>query len=98
MDVRLTDVLVGDAKLIADGLFQPEDQMAVFVGRGGKGRVSPFTVRRSYNGDGPWRSREQPITLRGSTKIDIFSDDVHGVVVDSADDHELVFLIGNDEV
>jgi hypothetical protein len=114
MDVRLTDVLVGDAKLIADGLFQPEDEMTVFVGRGGKGTVAPFTVRRSYtgaggwyvesmallapNGDVPWRSKEQPVTLSGSTKINIFSDEVHGVVVDFADDYELVFLIGNDEV
>jgi hypothetical protein len=114
MDVRLTNVLVGDARLLADGLLQPEDDMAVFVGRGGRGRVAPFTVRRSYtgaggwyvesiallapNGDVPWRGREQPITLRGSNKIDTFSDDVHGVVVDYADDYELVFLIGNDEV
>src|SRR5574341_1758206 len=114
MDVRLTDVLVADAKLLADGLLQPEDDMAVFVGRGGKGRVAPFTVRRSYtgaggwyvesmallapNGDVAWRGDEQPITLRGSSKIDLFSDDVHGVVVDSADDHELVFLVGGDEV
>jgi hypothetical protein len=114
MDVRLTDVFVGDTKLLADGLLQPEDEMAMFVGRGGKGRVAPFTVRRAYtgaggwyvesmallapNGDIPWRSREQPITLLGSSKIDLFSDDVHGVVVDFADDYELVFLIGNDEV
>jgi hypothetical protein len=114
MDVRLTDVFVGDAKLLADGQLQPEDAMAVFVGRGGRGRVAPFTVRRSYtgaggwyvesmallapNGDIPWRGKEQPITLRGSSKIDVFSDDVHGVVVDFADDYELVFLIGNDEV
>ena len=114
MDVRLTNVLVGDAKLLADGQLQPEDDMAVFVGRGGRGTVAPFTVRRSYtgaggwyvesiallapNGDVPWRGREQPITLRGSSKIDAFSDDVHGVVVDFADDYELVFLIGNDEV
>jgi len=114
MDVRLTEVLVADAKLLADGLLQPEDGMAVFVGRGGRGRVAPFTVRRSYtgaggwyvesmallapNGDVPWRSHEQPITLRGSSKIDTFSDDVHGAAVDSADDHELVLLIGGDEV
>jgi hypothetical protein len=114
MDVRLTDVLVADAKLLADGLLQPEDDMAVFVGRGGKGRVAPFTVRRSYtgaggwyvesmallapNGDIAWRGDEQAITLRGSSKIDLFSDDLHGVTVDSADDHELVFLIGGDEV
>src|SRR6266540_2413412 len=114
MDVRLTDVLVADAKLLADGLLQPEDDMAVFVGRGGKGRIAPFTVRRSYtgaggwyvesmallapNGDVAWRGNEQPITLRGSSKIDLFSDDLHGVIVDSSDDHELVFLIGGDEV
>src|SRR6266540_976763 len=106
MDVRLTDVLVADAKLLADGLLQPEDDMAVFVGRGGKGRIAPFTVRRSYtgaggwyvesmallapNGDVAWRGNEQPITLRGSSKIDLFSDDLHGVIVDSSDDHELV--------
>jgi hypothetical protein len=114
MDVRLTDVAVADAKMLADGLLQPEDAMAVFVGRGGKGRVAPFTVRRSYtgaggwyvesmallapNGDIAWRGSEQPITLRGSSKIDTFSDDLHGVSVDSADDHELVLLIGGDEV
>src|SRR6266581_2809587 len=114
MDVRLTDVLVADAKLLADGLLQPEDDMAVFVGRGGKGRIAPFTVRRSYtgaggwyvesmallapNGDVAWRGNEQPITLQGSSKIDLFSDDLHGVIVDSSDDHELVFLIGGDEV
>jgi hypothetical protein len=76
--------------------------------------VAPFTVRRSYtgaggwyvesmallapNGDLAWRGDEQPITLRGSSKIDTFSDDLHGVSVDSSDDHELVFLIGGDEV
>src|SRR6266566_45603 len=114
MDVRLTDVLVADAKLLADGLLQPEDDMAVFVGRGGKGRVAPFTVRRAYtgaggwyvesmallapNGDVAWRGAEQQITLRGSSKIDTFSDDIHGVSVDSADDHELVLLIAGDEV
>jgi len=114
MDVRLTDVVVADAKMLADGLLQPEDAMAVFVGRGGKGTVAPFTVRRSYtgaggwyvesmallapNGDVAWRGEEQPITLRGSSKIDMFSDDLHGVLVDSSDDHELVFLIGGDEV
>ncbi len=92
MDVRLTDVLVADAKLLADGLLQPEDDMAVFVGRGGKGRIAPFTVRRSYtgaggwyvesmallapNGDVAWRGNEQPITLQGSSKIDLFSDDL----------------------
>jgi hypothetical protein len=114
MDVRLTEVLVADAKLLAEGLVQPEDEMAVFVGRGGKGRLSPFTVRRSYtgaggwyvesmallapNGDVVWRGKEQPLTLRGSSKIDLFSDDLHGVMVDSSDDHELVFLMGGDEV
>jgi hypothetical protein len=114
MDVRLTDVVVADAKMLAEGLLQPEDSMAVFVGPGGKGRVAPFTVRRSYtgaggwyvesmallapNGDLAWRGDEQPITLRGSAKIDTFSDDLHGVSVDSSDDHELVFLIGGDEV
>ena len=114
MDVRLTDIYVADARLVADGLAQPEDAMAVFVGRAGKGRVAPFLVRRSYtgaggwyreemallapNGDVVWRSREQAITLRGSNKIDTFSDEVHGVVVDSADDHELALLVGGDEV
>src|SRR6266536_386434 len=107
MDVRLTDVLVADAKLLADGLLQPEDDMAVFVGRGGKGRIAPFTVRRSYtgaggwyvesmallapNGDVAWRGNEQPITLRGSSKIDLFSDDLHGVIVDSVDASARVF-------
>jgi hypothetical protein len=114
MDVRLTDVYIADARLVAEGLAQPEDAMAVFVGRAGKGRVAPFTVRRSYtgaggwyreamavlapNGDVVWRSPERPLTLRGSSKIDTFADEVHGVVVDSDDDHELVLLIGGDEV
>ena len=114
MDVRLTNVYVADAKLVADGLAQPEDAMAVFVGRAGKGRVAPFVVRRSYtgaggwykeamallapNGDVVWRSAEQPITLRGSNKIDTFTDEVHGVEVDSDQDHELALLVGGDEV
>jgi hypothetical protein len=114
MDVRLTNVYVADAKLVADGVVQPEDAMAVFVGRAGRGRVAPFVVERSYtgaggwyteamallapNGDVAWRSTEHAITLRGSTKIDTFRDEVHGALVDSADDHELVLLIGGDEV
>ena len=114
LDVRLTNVYVADARLVADGLAQPEDAMAVFVGRAGKGRVAPFVVRRSYtgaggwyreamallapNGDVVWRSGEQAITLRGSSKIDTFSDEVHGVVVDSDEDHELALLVGGDEV
>jgi hypothetical protein len=114
LDVRLTNVYVADAKLVADGLAQPEDAMAVFVGRAGKGRVAPFVVQRSYtgaggwyreamallapNGDVVWRSGEQAITLRGSAKIDTFSDEVHGVVVDSDEDHELALLVGGDEV
>jgi hypothetical protein len=114
LDVRLTNVYVADAKLVADGLAQPEDAMAVFVGRAGKGRVAPFVVQRSYtgaggwyreamallapNGDLVWRSGEQAITLRGSSKIDTFTDEVHGVVVDSDDDHELALLVGGDEV
>jgi hypothetical protein len=114
LDVRLTNIYVADAKLVADGLAQPEDAMAVFVGRAGKGRVAPFVVQRSYtgaggwyreamallapNGDVVWRSGEQAITLRGSAKIDTFSDEVHGVVVDSDEDHELALLVGGDEV
>ena len=114
LDVRLTNVYVADAKLVADGLAQPEDAMAVFVGRAGKGRVAPFVVRRSYtgaggwyreamallapNGDVAWRSAEQSITLRGSNKIDTFTDEVHGVAVDSDQDHELALLVGGDEV
>jgi len=114
LDVRLTNVYVADARLVADGLAQPEDAMAVFVGRAGKGRVAPFLVRRSYtgaggwykeamallapNGDVVWRSGEQPITLRGSNKIDTFTDEVHGVAVDSDQDHELVLLVAGDEV
>jgi hypothetical protein len=114
MDVRLTGVYIADARLFADGQVQPEDAMAVFVGRAGKGRIAPFVVRRSYtgaggwyreamavlapNGDVAWRSREQALTLRGSSKIDTFTDEVHGVVVDSDDDHELVLLVNGDEV
>jgi hypothetical protein len=114
MDVRLTGVYVADARLVAEGLAQPEDAMAVFVGRAGRGPVAPFVVRRSYtgaggwyreamavlapNGDVVWRGPERPLTLRGSSKIDTFTDEVHGVVVDSDDDHELILLIGGDEV
>jgi hypothetical protein len=114
LDVRLTNIYVADAKLVAEGLAQPEDAMAVFVGRAGKGRVAPFVVQRSYtgaggwyreamallapNGDVVWRSGEQAITLRGSSKIDTFTDEVHGVVVDSDDNHELALLVGGNEV
>jgi hypothetical protein len=114
MDVRLTGVYVADARLVADGQVQPEDAMAVFVGRAGRGPIAPFVVRRSYtgaggwyreamavlapNGDVVWRSPEQALTLRGSSKIDTFIDEVRGVVVDSDDDHELVLLVGGDEV
>ena len=114
MDVRLTNVYVADARLVSEGLVQPEDAMAVFVGRAGKGRLAPFVVRRSYtgaggwyreamavlapNGDVVWRGPERALTLRGSNKIDTFTDEVHGVVVDSDDDHELVLLVGGDEV
>ena len=114
MDVRLTGVYVADARLVSEGVAQPEDAMAVFVGRAGKGRLAPFVVRRSYtgaggwyreamavlapNGDVVWRSPERPLTLRGSSKIDTFIDEVHGVVVDSDEDHELILLIGGDEV
>ena len=113
MDVRLTGVYIADARLVADGLVQPEDAMAVFVGRAGK-RLAPFVVRRSYtgaggwyreamavlapNGDVVWRSPERALTLRGSSKIDTFTDEVHGVTVDSDDDHELVLLVDGDEV
>jgi hypothetical protein len=111
MDVRLTNVYVADAKLVAEGLAQPEDAMAVFVGRAGRGRVAPFVVRRSYtgaggwytealavlapNGDVVWRNEARPLTLRGSTKIDSFTDEIHGLVVDSDDDHELAFLLSD---
>ena len=114
MDVRLTGVYIADARLVSEGVAQPEDAMAVFVGRAGKGRIAPFSVRRSYtgaggwyreamavlapNGDVVWRSPERPLTLRGSSKIDTFTDEVHGVVVDSDDDHELVLLVNGDEV
>ena len=54
MDVRLTGVYVADARLLAEGVAQPEDALAVFVGRAGHGRVAPFTVRRSYTGAGGW--------------------------------------------
>jgi hypothetical protein len=111
MDVRLTNVYVADAKLVADGQAQPEDAMAVFAGPAGRGRVSPFMVRRSYTGAGGWyaerlvllapsgdvvwQSPTQPITLRGSNKIDTFTTEVHGVEVDSDEDHELVFLVSD---
>ena len=42
MDVRLTSVYIADARLVSEGLAQPEDAMAVFVGRAGKGRLAPF--------------------------------------------------------
>jgi hypothetical protein len=50
------------------------------------------------NGDVIWRSSERALTLRGSNKIDTFTDEVHGVTVDSDDDHELVLLVDGDEV
>src|SRR5215208_6645277 len=90
MDVRLTNVYVADARLVSEGLVQPEDAMAVFVGRAGKGRLARFVVRRSYTGAGGWY-REAMAMLAPT-------GDVHGVVVDSDDDHELVLLIGGDEV
>ena len=31
MDVRLTNVYVADARLVSEGLVQPEDAMAVFT-------------------------------------------------------------------
>ena len=93
MDVRLTGVYIADG-LVSEGVAQPEDAMAVFVGRAGKGRIAPFAVRRSYtgaggwyreamavlapNGDVVWRSLEQAMTLRGSSKIDTFTDEIHG--------------------
>jgi hypothetical protein len=111
MDVRLTNVYVADAQLVADGVAQPEDAMAVFVGRTGHGRVAPFTVQRSYtgaggwytevlvllapNGEVAWRGPAKPLTLRGSSKIDTFTEDVHGAEVASDDDHELVFLMAD---
>jgi hypothetical protein len=114
MDVRLTGVYIADARLVSEGVAQPEDAMAVFVGRAGKGRIAPFAVRRSYtgaggwyreamavlapNGDVVWRSPERAMTLRGSSKIDTFTDEVHGVEVDFDDDHELVLLVNGDEV
>ena len=114
MDVRLTGVYIADARLRPRAWLQPEDAMAVFVGRAGKGRIAPFAVRRSYtgaggwyreamavlapNGDVVWRSPEQAMTLRGSSKIDTFTDEIHGVAVDSDDDHELVLLVNGDEV
>src|SRR5829696_4885536 len=104
MDVRLTGVYIADARLLSEGVAQPEDAMAVFVGRAGKGRIAPFAVRRSYtgaggwyreamavlapNGDVVWRAPERALTLRGTSKIDTFTDD----------DHELVLLINGDEV
>ena len=111
MDVRLTSVYVADAKLVADGLAQPEDAMAVFVGRAGRGRVAPFSVQRSYtgaggwytesmallapNGDVTWRGPATAITLRGSNQIDTFTEEVRGVTVAGDDDHELVFLLSD---
>jgi len=109
LDVRLTSVYVADARLVADGVDQPEDAMAVFVGRAGRGRLFPFTVQRAYTGAGgwyaealvllapggevAWRGPERRLTLRGSNKIDTFVDDVDDAYVDSSDDHELVMLL-----
>jgi hypothetical protein len=111
MDVRLTAVYVADAALVAGGVAQPEDAMSVFIGRGGKGRVAPFTVQRSYtgaggwyvevmtllapNGDVAWRGPERSFTLRGSNKVDTFTDDVRDAVLASSDDHELAFLLSD---
>jgi hypothetical protein len=111
MDVRLTSVHVADARLVADGVDQPEDAMSVFAGRAGMGRLFPFTVRRSYTGAGgwyvevmvllaptgevTWRGPERSLALRGSNKIDTFVDDVEGADAASSDDHELVFLMSD---
>jgi len=111
LDVRLTSVYVADARLEADGVDQPEDAMSVFVGRAGRGRLFPFTVRRSYTGTGGWyvevmallspggevvwRGPERKLTLRGTNKIDTFSHDVEGAEAVSTEDHELVFLFSD---
>jgi hypothetical protein len=111
MDVRLTSVYVADARLVAEGVDQPEDAMSVFVGRAGRGRLFPFTVRRSYTGTGGWyvevmvllspggevvwRGPERKLTLRGTNKIDTFVDDCHGAEAVSTEDHELVFLFSD---
>jgi hypothetical protein len=111
MDVRLTSVYVADARLVADGVDQPEDAMAVFVGRAGRGRAYPFTVQRAYTGTGgwyvevmallspggevTWRGQERSITLRGTNKIDTFTSEVHGAEVASTEDHELVLLMSD---
>lgn len=111
MDVRLTAVYVADARLVAEGVAQPEDAMSVFVGPGGKGRVSPFTVRRSYTGAGGWyqelivlmdpggdvvwRSQERALALRGSNKIDAYEDVVGGAEIASSKDHDLVLLMSD---
>jgi hypothetical protein len=111
MDVRLTAVYVADAALVAGDVAQPEDAMSVFIGRGGKGRVAPFTVQRSYtgaggwyvevmtllapNGDVAWRGPERSFALRGSNKIDTFTDDVRDAILSSSDDHELAFLLSD---
>jgi len=111
MDVRLTSVYVADARLVAEGVDQPEDAMSVFAGRAGRGRLFPFTVRRSYTGTGGWyvevmvllspggevvwRGPERKLTLRGTNKIDTFTDDAHGAEAVSTEDHELVFLFSD---
>jgi hypothetical protein len=111
MDVRLTSVYVADARLVAEGVDQPEDARAVFVGRAGRGRVYPFTVRRAYTGTGgwyvevlallapggevTWRGSERALTLRGTNKIDSFSSEVHGAEAASTEDHELVLLMSD---
>jgi hypothetical protein len=111
MDVRLTAVSVADAALVAGGVAQPEDAMTVYIGRGGKGRVAPFTVQRSYtgaggwyvevmtllapNGEVAWRGPERSIDLRGANKIDTFTDDVRDASLGSSEDHELVFLLSD---
>lgn len=109
IDVRLTDAYVADARLVADGTAQPEDALAVFAGRAGRGRLSPFSVHRSYtgaggwyvevltllapNGDIAWRGPERTLQLRGSNKIDSFTSVVDDAAVATAGDHELVFLL-----
>jgi len=111
MDVRLTSVYVADARLVADGVDQPEDAMSVFAGRAGKGRVYPFSVQRSYTGTGgwyaevlvllspggeiTWRGPQRALTLRGTNKIDTFTTVVHGAEVASTEDHELVMLMSD---
>ena len=114
MDVRLTGaVYIADARLVADGWSSPRTRWPCsWAGRARGGWPCSWsgalTLAPAAGTARPWpcspqrRRRlaqpERALTLRGSSKIDTFTDEVHGVTVDLDDDHELILLVDGDEV